>query len=58
MELKTAGSYLIADNVAVGNGAVIRRSLVGANCKIGKNVELFNCILLEGVEVKDNCRIR
>ena len=41
----------------VGNSSKIRRSVIGANCKVGKNVEIFNSILLEGVEIKDNCKI-
>lgn len=56
-EFKTGANYLVADNVSIGNGAKIRRSVIGANCRIGKNVELFNSILLEGVEIKDNCKV-
>ena len=41
----------------VGNGAKVRRSVIGVGCKIGRNVAIFNSILLEGVEIKDNCRI-
>lgn len=48
-EFKSGSSCLIAEGVSVGSGAVLRRSIVGAGCKIGKNVELFNSILLEGV---------
>lgn len=58
MNFKSASSHLTAETAVIGNEAVIRRSIVGANCKIGKNVELFSCILLDGVEVKDNCKIR
>lgn len=41
----------------LGNGSKVRRSLIGSGCRIGKNVELFNSILLDKVELKDNCKI-
>lgn len=56
MEYNKAG-YLVAENAVVGNGAKIRRSVIGPGCRIGKNVELFNSIILENVELKDNCKI-
>lgn len=56
-ELKNGTNWVVGENTIVGITSKIRRSLIGANCKIGKNVEIFNSILLDGVEIKDNCKI-
>jgi NDP-sugar pyrophosphorylase family protein len=51
------GNANVVDSATVAPNPRIRRSCIGAGCKIGKNVEIINSILLDGVEVKDNCRI-
>jgi ADP-glucose pyrophosphorylase len=57
MEYKAGAAYLMAENVVLGANSKVRRSVILPGCKIGKNVELFNCVLMENVEIKDNCRV-
>lgn len=57
MEHNSGHSLLISDNAQLGPMGKIRRSVIGPGCRVGKNVELFNSILLENVELKDNCKI-
>jgi NDP-sugar pyrophosphorylase family protein len=57
MEHKAGHNILISETAVMGPGGKIRRCLIGPGCRIGKNVELFNSILLENVELKDNCKI-
>lgn len=35
----------------------MRRSIVAGGCKIGKNADIVNSIILEKVEIEDNCKI-
>ena len=37
----------------VSNGCVIKKSCVGPHCKIGSNVRLTNCILMDHVQIAD-----
>jgi NDP-sugar pyrophosphorylase family protein len=51
------GNASVVDSASIGINARIRRSCIGAGCKIGKNVEILSSILLDNVELKDNCRV-
>ena len=51
------GSATVAESASLGAGTKVRRSCVGGGCRIGKNVDLLNCVLLSGVEIRDNVKI-
>ena len=36
----------------------IKRSVLGAMCKLGSNVKIINCVLMDGVEVQDGCHLQ
>lgn len=47
------GVASIAENALIGPSCKIRRACIGSHCKIGKNVEILNSIILDNVEIKD-----
>jgi NDP-sugar pyrophosphorylase family protein len=51
------GNANVAESATIAPNARIRRSCIGAGCKIGKNVEILSSIILDNVELKENCRI-
>lgn len=67
--LRIASSAEIPPRSQVGNDAMfgegsklgerssIKKSVVGANCCIGNNVKLVNCIVMDGVVIEDGCKI-
>jgi len=46
-----SSSYIPNDTRFIGN------STIGKNCKIGKNVEIMNCIIWDNVEIADDIKI-
>lgn len=40
------GALNVAESAIIGSGARLRRSCIGADCKIGNNVEIINSIIL------------
>lgn len=49
------GAYcVIGENTVVLPGASIKRSIVGGNCRIGKNVSLRGCVTDNGVSIGEN----
>lgn len=51
------GNASVVESAVIGASGRLRRTCIGAGCKIGKNVEIINSILLDNVEIKDNCKI-
>ena len=36
----------------------IKRSVLGAMCKLGSNVKIINSVLMDGVQVQDGCHLQ
>lgn len=51
----TKGDCLLAENVTVREKAVIKESVIGANCEIGSGARLTKCLLMDGVVVEESC---
>lgn len=53
----------LTENVAIQRfsiieaGSSVTKSVIGSNCKIGKNCQLLNAYLMNGVTVEDNCKL-
>ena len=48
---------LIAENVTVESKAIIKESVVGANCHIKTGARLTRCLLMDGVVVGEGCHL-
>lgn len=48
---------LIAENVTVEKHALIKESVIGANCTIGEGVKLTRCLLMDGAAVGSYCQL-
>jgi translation initiation factor eIF-2B subunit gamma len=53
----TKSDCLLADNVTVDERAVIKQSVIGANCKIGVGVRLTRCLLMDGAVIGERCQL-
>ncbi|KAH0541975.1 hypothetical protein FGG08_003607 [Glutinoglossum americanum] len=53
----TKSDCLLADNVTVDERAVIKQTVIGANCKIEKGVRLTRCLLMDGVVIGERCQL-
>ena len=53
----TKGDCLLADNVTVEERAVIKESVIGMGCQIGKGARLTRCLLMEGAVVSEQCQL-
>ena len=42
---------------ATGEGSSVKKSVVGANCTIGANVKIVNCVLMDNVTIEDGCSL-
>lgn len=48
---------LFGESSRLGERSSIKKSVVGANCCIGNNVKLVNCIVMDGAVVEDGCKL-
>ena len=48
---------LIGDNSVVEEKCSIKRSIIGANVKIGNGCKIINCIIMDQVIVEANCKL-
>ncbi|WEW54627.1 Translation initiation factor eIF-2B subunit gamma [Emydomyces testavorans] len=53
----TKADCLVAENVTVEEKAVIKESVVGANCHIASGVRLTRCVLMDGVVVSERSQL-
>ncbi|KAH0566049.1 hypothetical protein GP486_000542 [Trichoglossum hirsutum] len=53
----TKSDCLLADNVTVGERAVIKQSVIGANCRIEIGVRLTRCLLMDGAVIGERCQL-
>ncbi|KAI9829947.1 MAG: hypothetical protein M1819_005919 [Sarea resinae] len=53
----TRGDCLIAENVTVEERAVIKESVIGANCKVEAGARLTRCLLMDGTVVGEKCKL-
>jgi len=50
-------SVMIGKSTTVGDVSSIKKSVIGSNCSIGKNVQIFNSYIWDDVEIGDDCVI-
>lgn len=48
---------LLAENVTVEEKAVIKESVIGANCHVKSGARLSRCVLMDGVVVGERCQL-
>lgn len=48
---------VVGPNLTVGAKSSIKKSSVGANCWIGDEVKVVNCVLMDGVTIKAGCAL-
>lgn len=48
---------LFGEGSRLGERSSIKKSVVGANCCIGSNVKVVNCIVMDGAVVEDGCKL-
>ncbi|CRL23066.1 Trimeric LpxA-like [Penicillium camemberti] len=53
----TKKDCLLGDNVIVAPGAVIKESVIGANCRIDGAARIIRCVLMEGVVVEKRAEL-
>ncbi|CAI7644931.1 unnamed protein product [Penicillium glandicola] len=53
----TKKDCLLGENVIVGSGAVIKESVIGANCQIAGAARIIRCVLMEGVVVESRAQL-
>eukprot|EP00892_Ulva_mutabilis_P010449 jgi/Ulvmu1/7777/UM004_0006.1 len=49
---------LVAQATSIGDRTSIKRSVVGASCKIGANVKIWNSLIMDEVVISDNALIQ
>jgi translation initiation factor eIF-2B subunit gamma len=53
----TRPDCLLAENVTVEEKAIIKETVIGANCQIKTGARLTRCVLMDGVVVGKGCRL-
>ncbi|CAG8899244.1 unnamed protein product [Penicillium egyptiacum] len=53
----TKKDCLLGENVIVASGAVIKESVIGANCHIAGAARIIRCVLMEGVVVESRAEL-
>ncbi|KGO72441.1 hypothetical protein PITC_076180 [Penicillium italicum] len=53
----TTKDCLLGENVIVATGAVIKESVIGANCQIDGAARIIRCVLMEGVVVETRAQL-
>jgi glucose-1-phosphate adenylyltransferase len=48
---------VLSHGVTIGEGSVVKNSVIMSNAKIGKNVVIENAMIGEGAVIEDNCTI-
>jgi NDP-sugar pyrophosphorylase family protein len=49
----TKQGSIIGQKAVIGEGTKIRRSIIEEGCKIGKDVDIINSVIMSGVHIKD-----
>ncbi|KAJ5835880.1 hypothetical protein N7447_001906 [Penicillium robsamsonii] len=53
----TKKDCLLGENVIVESAAVIKESVIGANCQIGISARIIRCVLMEGVVIESRAQL-
>ncbi|TGZ84378.1 hypothetical protein EX30DRAFT_354045 [Ascodesmis nigricans] len=53
----TALDCLVAEKASIGDRAVIKKTVIGAGCSIGRGVRLTGCLLMDGASVAENSKL-
>lgn len=48
---------LVGENTTIGEGSSITQSVVGSNCKIGRNVIIKNSFIWDNTVIEDDCSV-
>eukprot|EP01025_Chloroclados_australasicus_P034039 TRINITY_DN34869_c0_g1_i2.p1 TRINITY_DN34869_c0_g1~~TRINITY_DN34869_c0_g1_i2.p1 ORF type:complete len:224 (-),score=17.93 TRINITY_DN34869_c0_g1_i2:509-1081(-) len=49
---------IIGEQTAIGDKSSVKRSVVGALCKMGSNVKILNSVIMEGCSIGDGAHIQ
>jgi len=52
---KLSNNSVVGTATSIDEGAVVERSIIGRNCKIGKNVKIRESIIWNNVVINDGC---
>lgn len=50
--------YQVGRGTTMADKCSIKRSVLGAMCKLGSNVKIINSVLMDGVEVETGCHLQ
>jgi len=53
----TGMDCLVADRVSIGAKAVVKKSVLGSGCVVGKGARLMGCVLMDGAMVGENVKL-
>ena len=53
----TVEDTVLSHGVTIGEGSIVKDSVIMPNVKIGKNVVIENAMIGEGAVIEDNCTI-
>ncbi|KAF8242723.1 hypothetical protein K440DRAFT_564484 [Wilcoxina mikolae CBS 423.85] len=53
----TGMDCLVADKVNIGAKAVVKKSVLGSGCVVGKGARLMGCVLMDGAVVGENVKL-
>ena len=53
----TVEGTVLSHGVTIGEGSIVKNSVIMSNAKIGKNVVIENAMIGEGAVIEDNCTI-
>lgn len=50
-------NLVVGKHTSIDSGARIKESVIGANCRLGKNVRLDGCYLMDNVVIENDCEL-
>ncbi|CAL8468630.1 g8170 [Coccomyxa elongata] len=53
-----AAGCMVGRGTTMADKCSIKRSVLGAMCKLGSNVKIINSVLMDGVQVQDGCHLQ
>ena len=53
-----ASACMVGRGSSLGDKCSVKRSVLGANCRLGANVKIINSVLMDGIVVDDGCHVQ
>ena len=53
-----ASACMVGRGSSLGDKCSVKRSVLGANCRLGSNVKIINSVLMDSVVVDDSCHVQ